>query len=286
MRGILIIGLGLGVFLSGCSGGSQGFPRPTVTECFRDLPPQDSNHLPDIEAVTKVFPELKGILVTASEYSQEERRQTLINRARKDGPLSHRIPAGTQIEIRVHDEPGLTRACYVRPGGSIFYPYIGEIEVRGLTLGEVENSLETKFAKYLKNPQFAVTILEPTEFDAKKERLRSELKIQIAGPGYKRPREQLYKRSEATLAYILGRKNEYAKENACLQEILIIRRDPGDPLRKSRVIIPNVTSGMEMSHRVWLRDGDVIYVPRKGKSTCLDKNMLKVVSKYLGDDIW
>ncbi|MBL7196659.1 MAG: polysaccharide biosynthesis/export family protein [Candidatus Omnitrophica bacterium] len=86
--------------------------------------------------------QLIGILRSAGEG--EEREYT--------------ITRGDVLEISVWQWPDLAKDVIVRPDGKISFPLVGDIDVEGLTLTELDEILTTKLSDYIKAPQVSVMI--------------------------------------------------------------------------------------------------------------------------------
>lgn len=72
---------------------------------------------------------------------------------------TYRIGSADVLQIKVFDEPGLSNKFTVDSDGTITYPFLGRLEVRGKTLREVEDVLTTRLrADYVKNAQVTVEI--------------------------------------------------------------------------------------------------------------------------------
>jgi hypothetical protein len=61
-----------------------------------------------------------------------------------------------QLEIKIIGQSDLDTKQAIAPDGSISLPLIGRISAGGKTLAELDKELDTKFAKFLRNPQVAV----------------------------------------------------------------------------------------------------------------------------------
>ena len=77
---------------------------------------------------------------------------------------SHREPFRvgpyTRLLISVYNEPELTEESTVLPEGTIDYAYIGKVDVKGLTLPEVEKKLTQALKEYLVYPRVDVKLKE------------------------------------------------------------------------------------------------------------------------------
>lgn len=78
----------------------------------------------------------------------------------------YRLSTGDVISIAVYGEDDLTRGkIRLTDAGTISYPVLGEIQVRGKTVGELEKFLTDGLrGRYLVNPRVAVTIDEYRPF--------------------------------------------------------------------------------------------------------------------------
>ncbi|WP_426269924.1 polysaccharide biosynthesis/export family protein [Dyella kyungheensis] len=85
-------------------------------------------------------------------------------------PESYRIGAGDTLYITVWDHPELTSPAgpqqqtlangrLVRSDGTLFYPYVGELKVAGLTIEELRKAISVKLAQYVEDPQVDVNVI-------------------------------------------------------------------------------------------------------------------------------
>lgn len=79
------------------------------------------------------------------------------------------IGVGDVLSITVWEHPELTlpagpersqleSGSSVNESGEIFYPYIGQIDVSGKTVQEIQNELTTRLSEYIPNPQIEVKV--------------------------------------------------------------------------------------------------------------------------------
>lgn len=85
-------------------------------------------------------------------------------------PENYRIGANDALFITVWDHPELTvpggpqqtadaNARIVRDDGTLFYPFIGNVQVAGLTLEELRETLTRRLARFIEQPQVDVNVI-------------------------------------------------------------------------------------------------------------------------------
>jgi protein involved in polysaccharide export with SLBB domain len=82
------------------------------------------------------------------------------------GGLSHyELGAGDKVLITVFREPDLTVETKLTDAGTIIFPFLGEMNVKGLTVGKLKDKITQGLSgRYLKDPSVSVSILEYREF--------------------------------------------------------------------------------------------------------------------------
>lgn len=85
-------------------------------------------------------------------------------------PEPYRIGAGDTLYITVWDHPELTSPAgaqqqtqangrLVRSDGTLYYPYVGQLKVSGMTIEDLRQAISDKLAKYVEKPQVDVNIV-------------------------------------------------------------------------------------------------------------------------------
>lgn len=73
----------------------------------------------------------------------------------------YRVAVNDLLEISVYEEPDLTKVVRVGADGTIFYPLLGNIYIKGLTPKELEAKITEMLAQdYLVSPQVSILIKE------------------------------------------------------------------------------------------------------------------------------
>ncbi len=156
----------------------------------------------------------------------------------------YRLGPGDELEISVLDEPDLTKKVTVRPDGKITFPLVGEVEVTGLTVDQLRDTLAAALRRFLKRPQVTVIVSQNREAFV-------YLVGQVRNPG-------AYEMMPGWTAMEAIAKAGGLTSKAALKTASVIRRASGTPmpLDLGRLILQGDTSA-----DVALEVGDVILVP-------------------------
>ena len=83
---------------------------------------------------------------------------------------AYHLGAGDSISIQVFGEEDLSRDVKLAADGRINYAFVGQVELAGLTISEVEQTIHKRLlGDYLINPQVSVTMAEYRPFFIKGE---------------------------------------------------------------------------------------------------------------------
>ena len=85
------------------------------------------------------------------------------------GPYEYRVSNGDVLSVIVWDQPGLTapfgsfnsadeQGNVVREDGTIYYPFVGSINVSGRTALEIRDELALRLSAFIKDPQLDVRV--------------------------------------------------------------------------------------------------------------------------------
>lgn len=82
-----------------------------------------------------------------------------------DGTSSYILNTGDHVQVTVFEEPDLSISAVLDDTGAISYPLLGELQVRGLTVRQLESRItEGLRGRFLINPRVNVAIREYRPF--------------------------------------------------------------------------------------------------------------------------
>lgn len=130
----------------------------------------DQQAPPSLPDLVHIYPIDAGIL--ANQPVAQESGTRLPSVADADASAKsyrYKVGVGDILQITVWDHPELTipagskrspaeAGIWVHSDGSIFYPYVGRIEVAGLTVVQIRKLITKRISQYIENPQVGVTV--------------------------------------------------------------------------------------------------------------------------------
>jgi polysaccharide export outer membrane protein len=159
----------------------------------------------------------------------------------------YRIGAKDLLEIKVLGEDKLSTTVRVSEDGKITFPYLGEIQVDGLTAAQLEKTLSRLLEeKYIINPQVKVSI---KEFRSKR--------VSILGAIGKQGSYELLGRT--TLLEILAEAGGLARDAG--KEIIIIREQADGSNVSLRISVEDLMQKGEAKLNIVLEPNDIINIP-------------------------
>lgn len=169
-------------------------------------------------------------------------------------PGPYRIGPGDTLYVTVWDHPELTAPAgaqqqtainsrLVRSDGTLYYPFVGEIKVAGMTLEQLRQVITQKLTPYIPNPQVDVGVTSYTSQH-----------VTLSG-AFDNTTPQPVTSVPLTLAQALGAaKIDTAEAN--LSGLVLTRDDHG-----YRIDLDALDHSDGLANRIYLKPGDRLYLP-------------------------
>lgn len=167
-------------------------------------------------------------------------------------PGPYRIGVGDTLYITVWEHPELTSPAgsqqqtlangrLVRSDGTLFYPYVGTLKAAGLNIEELRETITSKLAKYIQNPQVDVSVIG----------YASQL-ITVAGAFTKTDPQQVTT-VPLTLSQAIGSANINTSE-ADLSDLVLTRDGHDYHIDLNRI------EGTTSARNIYLKPGDHLFL--------------------------
>lgn len=153
---------------------------------------------------------------------------------------------GDEVEITVWGVEDMDRKILIGPTGFISYPFVGDVQVNGISIFELRDRIVNGLSDYFMNPQVSVNIVSS---QSKKIFVLGE----VAMPGIFQMAGTISLIEAVSMA---GGLTQEAKE----QNILLVRGGLVTPVLRSLDLKVALREG-DLSQNILLKPGDIIYVP-------------------------
>ncbi len=162
-----------------------------------------------------------------------------------DGFTAHYyIHAGDVLDIQVYGDQTLSQHVTVLPDGSIDYPLIGRVLLRGLSTDQATRAITHRLQTFIKHPDVAIAVATP-----------AESMILVLG-NVKNPGKYLL-RSDAHLTDAIAAAGGLAASNGSLPVARISR----GTTNIEQVSLQQLFHDGDTTQNVALDDGSVVYIP-------------------------
>jgi polysaccharide export outer membrane protein len=159
------------------------------------------------------------------------------------------IGIGDRLDVVFFVHKELTTVdLLVRSDGRITLPYVGDVDAAGVTPMQLDSTLSYRFSEVLREPNLSVILREPAE------KLVYVLG-QVKTPGGFPYQTKL---SVVQALALAGGMDRGAKTT----HVLVIRRKGPEKVVGIEVNVASITSGYNVQSDIWLRNYDILYVPK------------------------
>ena len=182
----------------------------------------------------------KSVTETTSAVHKDVRVAPLVG-------TNYKIGADDVLTINVWHEPEVSRNVSVRPDGKISLPLIGDIQAAGRTPTQLQNELDSRFTKYLTNPDVSVIVAEIRS-------QRFNVLGQVLRPG---TYPLIPPMSVIDAVATAGGLKEFAKT----KKIYVLRALPNGQRERIKFEYRNVLKGKRGSKDLLLQTRDTVVIP-------------------------
>lgn len=164
----------------------------------------------------------------------------------------YKVGAGDVLNVVVWDHPELTTPTgagngygnQVHANGTIFYPYVGNVSVQGLTVNQIRDLLASRLADYIFEPQVEVSV---ASYQSKKVYVTGEVNT---------PGQQFISNVPLTLLDAINKAGGLS-EHADWDNVTLTYKG-----RDEKVSVEALIQRGDLTQNRLLRDGEIVHIPR------------------------
>ncbi len=238
------------VLLAGCTTPGSHLP----TDGKNVIQPSEEQQESDISNLVNLYP------LTAQTVSSYRTKTPTMSQANPKldidiAKYEYKIGVGDILNITIWDHPELTIPAgsyrsaeeagnWVHADGTIFYPYIGTVEVAGKTVREIRSDIAIRLAKYIESPQVDVNV---AAFRSKKAYVTGEIE---------EPGQQALTNIPLTLLDAVNRSGGLS-EDADWRNVSLTRNGV-----EENISLYGLMQRGDLTQNRLLQPGDIVHVPR------------------------
>lgn len=166
------------------------------------------------------------------------------------------VDYGDSISIQIKDAPQYSYAGGIRPDGVITIPFIGDLEVRGLTTTQVRERVREAVSRVLRNPEITVNVVS----------YRPRV-VTVVGE-VARPGNVDITRADQSVLDTIAAAGGFT-DHALPAEVVVLRGN-GAATRRIPVDVKHMLATGDLTGNVKLEPGDRVQVPRSPWPTWSD----------------